>query len=60
PTTWQVLGNVVVYDQANMRGTLDAFMLVFYGFLVLIPLIMFLKRPPGSSAGVTQVTHFGE
>jgi DHA2 family multidrug resistance protein len=43
-----------------MRGTLDAFMLVFYGFLVLIPLIMFLKRPPGSAAGVTQVTHFGE
>jgi len=60
PTTWHLLGNVVVYDQANMRGTLDAFILVFYGFLVLIPLIMFLKKPPGSSASVTQITHFGE
>jgi DHA2 family multidrug resistance protein len=28
-----------------MRGTLDAFVLVFYGFLVMIPLILFLKKP---------------
>lgn len=45
PTTWQVLGKVVLYSQAHMRGMLDAFMLVFYGFLIMIPLILLLKKP---------------
>jgi DHA2 family multidrug resistance protein len=60
PTTWQVLGNVVLYSQANMRGMLDAFVLVFYGFLVMIPLIMFLKKPPTDSAGSTPSAHLSE
>ena len=55
PTTWRVLGNVVLYSQANMRGTLDAFVLVFYGFLVMIPLIIFLKKPPSDSAAPTHL-----
>ncbi|MHB8849923.1 MAG: MFS transporter, partial [Acidithiobacillus ferriphilus] len=55
PTTWRVLGNVVLYSQANMRGTLDAFVLVFYGFLVMIPLIIFLKKPPADSAPPTHL-----
>ena len=56
PTTWQVLGNVVLYSQANMRGMLDAFVLVFYGFLVMIPLIIFLKKPPADSAPPTHLS----
>ncbi|CDQ11905.1 Drug resistance transporter, EmrB/QacA subfamily [Acidithiobacillus ferrivorans] len=56
PTTWQVLGNVVLYSQANMRGMLDAFVLVFYGFLVMIPLIIFLKKPPPDSAPPTHLS----
>lgn len=60
PTTWQVLGNVVLYSQANMRGMLDAFVLVFYGFLVMIPLIMFLKKPPADSAGSAPSAHLSE
>lgn len=45
PTAWQILGNVVLHSQANMRGMLDAFVLLFYGFLIMIPLILFLKKP---------------
>lgn len=45
PTTWQILGNIVLDSQANMRGMLDAFVLLFYGFLIMIPLILFLKKP---------------
>lgn len=45
PTTWQVLGKVVLYNQAHMRGMLDAFVLVFYGFLIMIPLILLLRKP---------------
>ncbi len=56
PTTWRVLGNVVLYSQANMRGMLDAFVLVFYGFLVMIPLIIFLKKPPADSAPPTHLS----
>lgn len=46
PRAWQVLGNVVVLPQAGMRGVLDAFILTFYSFLVLIPLVLLLRRPP--------------
>jgi DHA2 family multidrug resistance protein len=60
PTTWQVLGNVVLYSQANMRGMLDAFVLVFYGFLVMIPLILFLKKPPADSTGSAPSAHLSE
>ena len=44
-STWQIMGNVVLHSQANMRGMLDAFVLLFYGFFIMIPLILFLKKP---------------
>ncbi|MCE5394452.1 MAG: DHA2 family efflux MFS transporter permease subunit [Acidithiobacillus sp.] len=42
---WHVLGNLVVLPQAGMRGILDAFILAFYSFLVLIPLVFLLRKP---------------
>ncbi len=60
PTTWQILGNIVVYNHADMRGMLDAFALVFYGFLVMVPLIMFLKEPPTDPANAAPAAHVSE
>ena len=45
PTTWQIMGNTLLNSQASMRGILDAFMLVLWGFLVMLPLILLLKKP---------------
>ncbi|MGC8467080.1 MAG: DHA2 family efflux MFS transporter permease subunit [Acidithiobacillus sp.] len=50
PTTWHILGQIVLLPQAGMRGILDAFILVLYGFLILLPLVLFLKKPAGKAA----------
>ncbi|MGC8503655.1 MAG: DHA2 family efflux MFS transporter permease subunit [Acidithiobacillus sp.] len=44
-TTWQIMGNLLLNSQASMRGILDAFMLVLWGFLAMLPLILLLKKP---------------
>lgn len=45
PLTWQTLGHLVLGPHAAMRAIVDAFVLVFWGFLALLPLVLFLRNP---------------
>jgi hypothetical protein len=42
-TLAQILG-----QHAAMRGILDAFVFVFWGFIILIPLVLFMGNPKTS------------
>ncbi len=44
PATWQMLG-FTLGQHAAMRGILDAFVLVFWGFIAMLPLVLLMRRP---------------
>ena len=51
PVFWHMLGRGVLLSQSGMRGMLDAFNLVFYGFLALIPLVFLFRRSADRNSG---------
>lgn len=50
PNTWAIMGQTLG-QQSAMRGILDAFFLVFCGFLAMIPLVLLMPRSEPKKAG---------